>query len=117
MKWNYNSEIDEEEREVSGNFNIFGRSYTYEENKLIFLLSGFILASIFSLVFIGVMYIIFTIITVYTGVLISIVEIVVSGLILLCFVGGIKYLITGDPRPFVKIESDDNSKRVTFMEW
>lgn len=117
MEWNLSSETDKNGREVSGTFNLLGQSYTYEDNKLIFVLGGFTLASVFSLVLILVLHILFIFMTSYAGVFISILELVVSALILLCFAGGIKHLITGNPRPFVKIESDENSTRVTFMEW
>ena len=117
MKWSFNSETDESGRKTNGKFDFLGQSYTYEEDKLIFLLGGFALTSIFSLVFIGILCILFVLITTYSSALISIIALVVSALIILSFVGAVKYLITGDPRPFVKIKSDENSMRVTFMEW
>lgn len=117
MEWSFNSQSNENGREVDGEFNILGRTYTYEEDKLQFILGGIGLATVFSVVFTSMIYIFLTLVTMFSWVIVGILEVVLAGLVLIAFIGGVKYLVTGDPRPFVKVESEDNKKRITFLEW
>lgn len=117
MEWSFNSQLDENGREVDGEFNILGRTYTYEDDKLQFILGGIGLATVFSVVFTSMIYILFTLLTMYSWAIVGILEIVLAGLVLISFIGGLKYVVTGDARPFVKVESEENKKRITFLEW
>lgn len=117
MKWSINSESDNNGREISGHFNILGQTYTYEENKLAFTLGGLGLVTIFSAVLAMTMHVLSNLLTAYDGAITSIVGVILAGLMLMSLIGGVKYAVTGDARPFVKVKSEENGAKITFFEW
>lgn len=115
MEWSINSESNKSGREINGHFKILGQTYTYEENRLAFSLGGLGLASIFSAVLTMTMYVLSNLLT--HGFIKSTVGVLLAVLVLISLTGGVKYIITGDARPFVKIKSEENSGKITFFEW
>lgn len=117
MEWNSTVRKENGKVDKNGYFEFLGNRYYREDHPLIFSIGGLFTSSIVTLVFIAVFSAIYLLFDEFGVFLTRVLSLALILLGVVMIIGFTKHLVTGDGRPFVKIEREDGVLSVSFFEW